>query len=98
MPSCRDSCRPTAVLPEPMGPMRNTFVLPSIVVGSIQKESGRPKAAAQPDHPKRRAESASPASVHVDPFANDLRRDEDQQLVFVVGLVRGLEQMPQHRN
>jgi hypothetical protein len=42
--------RPTAVLPEPIGPMRNTLELPIIAGlacrGWRQKQSGRPKAAA----------------------------------------------------
>src|SRR6185369_10454587 len=38
------------------------------------------------------------ASVHVDPFANDLRCHEDQQFIFVVSLGRCLEEIAQNRN
>src|SRR5688500_17779907 len=75
-PSRRASCRPTALLPEPIGPTRKTFMRHA----PAQTKSGRRGAAAA--HSRTRAAGAS---VDLRTLAQDLRRDEDQQLVLVVG-------------
>src|SRR3954466_505675 len=87
----RERCLPTAVFPEPMGPMRKTFEWR----GDIAREHSGNEAAA-----RRRPLSIrlQRRSVDVDAFAQDLRRDEDQELVLVVRLARGLEEAAEHRH
>src|SRR5678815_5272949 len=90
----RASCLPTAVLPEPIGPIRKTFLRRAcelMTAGPTINESGRPKAAADSSGQDAR-------SVQARALAQDARRHEDQQLVLVVGLRGRLEQVTQDRN
>src|SRR5262245_17509061 len=86
--SSRASWRPTALLPEPIGPTRKTFELTG-----MQKEK-RPQVCCGRlfSHRERGA------SVDVRTLAQDLRSDEDQQLVLVVGPRLAAEQHSEARD
>src|SRR5690348_8148585 len=91
----RARCLPTAVLPEPMGPMRKTLA----VRGDMAREhSGNEAAARVVDGGGRYLCRNCRRSVDADAFAQDLGRHEDQQLVLVVGTAGGLEDAAEHRD
>src|SRR5207248_4912996 len=85
--------RPTAVLPEPIGPMRNTLVLPSMRPDRIpnrRRGRGYPQnAAAARRRPQASAQDPGASVVDVHSLTHDLRGNEDHQLVLVV-LVDGV--------
>src|SRR6516162_8541093 len=93
-PSVRASWRPTAVLPEPIGPIRNTLVLPSMPADEHTQQRARPPEGGRLDRPGNDQASV----IDVDALAHDLRRNEDHELVLVVLVVGVLEQMPEDRD
>ena len=90
--SSRARCLPTAVLPEPIGPIRNTFVVREDIARTSIAEMKRPPEGG------RVSIRIAWRSVDADAFAQDLRRHEDQQLVLVVGPAGGLEEAAEHRH
>src|SRR5579864_1187338 len=92
--STRARWRPTAVLPEPMGPTRNTLILPSILPDRIPKNTAA--ARRRPRSASSEARGHSVIDVHA--LVHDLRSDEDHQLVLVILVIGVLEQVPEDRD
>src|SRR5438105_11467523 len=90
-PSARARWRPTAVLPEPMGPMRNTLGLPSM---QVREDTENDAAARRRPQPVGGTPGASLVDVYA--LAHDPRSDEAHALAFLVLVARGLHQRPQH--
>src|SRR5207302_8423987 len=84
-PSARARWRPTAVLPEPMGPMRNTLGLPSM---QVREDTENDAAARRRPQPVSGTSGASVVDVYA--LAHDLRSNEDHELVLVVLVAGGL--------
>src|SRR6516165_11450692 len=91
--STRARWRPTAVLPEPIGPTRNTLLLPII------RPTGYPKTVRPPEGGRTQLSPGPERSV-IDAHAlvHDLRSDEDHQLILVVLVTGVLEQVPEERD
>src|SRR6187402_1003007 len=86
--SKRASWRPTALLPEPIGPTRKTFELS----GMLKEKRPQDCCGRIFSHRERGA------SVHVCALAQDLRRHEDQELILVVGPLLAAEQHAETRD
>src|SRR5579863_8974321 len=86
-PRARASWRPTALLPEPMGPTRKTLVLPSMGGDRI------PKMQRPPAGGRFIVAGRNGSVIDVDALAQDLRGNEDHELILVVLVGRALEQV-----